>query len=237
MFKFLRPSVHRAGSRGFGRLRRHELADRQCGQCPRARGALAAPAISHRRRSTRQPSRAELAATASGAQLLEITGAPACGVDFYYVKFWTVGGAGETTESSGALMVPTGAAPACSGRAADRGICARNQHQQGAEHRRYHQYFEHRGRADRRDVRGARATSWWRRTTRATISRRSAITRTSTRPSNPAEMMDILAAARTALPNTLSSATSDSGTAIPHRIFRGRLRRHGDAAGDAGGRR
>jgi acetyl esterase/lipase len=36
-------------------------------------------------------------------------------VDFYYVKFWTVGGAGETTESSGALMVPTGAAPACSG--------------------------------------------------------------------------------------------------------------------------
>src|SRR5271167_3038443 len=58
---------------------------------------------------------AELAATSSGAQLLQITGNPACGVDFYYVKFWTIGGAAETTESSGALMVPTGAAPACSG--------------------------------------------------------------------------------------------------------------------------
>jgi hypothetical protein len=58
---------------------------------------------------------AELAATSSGAQLLQIAGSPSCGVDFYYVKFWTVGGAGETTESSGALMVPTGAAPACSG--------------------------------------------------------------------------------------------------------------------------
>ena len=53
---------------------------------------------------------AELAASASGAQLLQITGNPSCGVDFYYVKFWTVGGANETTESSGALMVPTGAA-------------------------------------------------------------------------------------------------------------------------------
>ena len=57
----------------------------------------------------------ELAATSSGAQLLQIAGDPSCGVDFYYVKFWTVGGANETTESSGALMVPTGAAPACSG--------------------------------------------------------------------------------------------------------------------------
>lgn len=58
---------------------------------------------------------AELAGSASGAQLLQITGNPACGVDFYYVKFWTVGGAAEATESSGALMVPTGAAPGCSG--------------------------------------------------------------------------------------------------------------------------
>src|SRR3984957_20167780 len=58
---------------------------------------------------------AELAGTASGAQLLQLTGNPQCGVDFYYVKFWTVGGAGEVTMSSGALMVPTGAAPACSG--------------------------------------------------------------------------------------------------------------------------
>ena len=58
---------------------------------------------------------AQLAASSAGAQLLQVTGAPACGVDFYYLKFWTVGGAGESTESSGALMVPTGAAPGCSG--------------------------------------------------------------------------------------------------------------------------
>jgi poly(3-hydroxybutyrate) depolymerase len=58
---------------------------------------------------------ASLGASASGAQLLAVAGAPSCGVDFYYIKFRTVGGAGESTESSGALMVPTGAAPACSG--------------------------------------------------------------------------------------------------------------------------
>ncbi|MGA9026598.1 MAG: prolyl oligopeptidase family serine peptidase [Steroidobacteraceae bacterium] len=60
---------------------------------------------------------AELSANATSAGLLQITGAPICGVDFYYLKFWTQGGAAvpEVTESSGALMVPTGAAPACSG--------------------------------------------------------------------------------------------------------------------------
>jgi hypothetical protein len=56
-----------------------------------------------------------LSATPAGTQLLQLTGAPTCGVDFYYLKFWTLGGAGESTESSGALMVPTGAAPVCSG--------------------------------------------------------------------------------------------------------------------------
>jgi hypothetical protein len=58
---------------------------------------------------------AALGATAAGAQLLLLTGNPVCGVDFYYLKFMTVGGAGEMTQSSGALMVPTGAAPTCSG--------------------------------------------------------------------------------------------------------------------------
>jgi alpha/beta superfamily hydrolase len=58
---------------------------------------------------------AALGATAAGAQLLQLTGNPVCGVDFYYLKFMTAGGAGEMTQSSGALMVPTGAAPTCSG--------------------------------------------------------------------------------------------------------------------------
>ena len=58
---------------------------------------------------------AQLSANATAAQLVQITGVPTCGVDFYYIKFWTVGASGEITLSSGALMVPTGAAPACSG--------------------------------------------------------------------------------------------------------------------------
>ena len=58
---------------------------------------------------------AELAASSTGAQLLLVTGVPTCGVDFYYVRFWTIGGDNETTESSGALMVPTGDAAGCTG--------------------------------------------------------------------------------------------------------------------------
>ena len=37
---------------------------------------------------------AQLSATTTGAQLLQITGTPSCGVDFYYLKFWTIGAAG-----------------------------------------------------------------------------------------------------------------------------------------------
>jgi len=58
---------------------------------------------------------AQLASSAQGQQLLQVTNNPSCGVDFYYLKFYTVGAANEATQSSGALMVPTGAAPACSG--------------------------------------------------------------------------------------------------------------------------
>jgi hypothetical protein len=58
---------------------------------------------------------AELGASTSGAQLLEVAGTPTCGVDFYYIQYNTVGGAGEATTASGALMVPTGSAAQCSG--------------------------------------------------------------------------------------------------------------------------
>src|ERR1700748_3338680 len=44
---------------------------------------------------------AERGATPAGAQLLQVANAPRCGVDFYYIKFWTVGGANEPTQSSG----------------------------------------------------------------------------------------------------------------------------------------
>lgn len=56
-----------------------------------------------------------LNAKPSGQSLLQLTGAPACGVDIHYIKYGTVGGAGERTDASGALMVPTGTAAQCTG--------------------------------------------------------------------------------------------------------------------------
>jgi hypothetical protein len=58
---------------------------------------------------------AELNGSATGQQLLELAGPPACGVDFYYLQYWTVGGANESTTATGALMVPTGTSAQCSG--------------------------------------------------------------------------------------------------------------------------
>jgi len=51
---------------------------------------------------------AELGATESGQQLLALAGTPTCGVDFHYFQYQTVGGKGEQTTASGALMAPTG---------------------------------------------------------------------------------------------------------------------------------
>ena len=33
----------------------------------------------------------QLSATSAGPQLLQLTGNPTCGVDFYYINFWTRG--------------------------------------------------------------------------------------------------------------------------------------------------
>jgi len=57
----------------------------------------------------------ELSTHPGGAELLGAIGNPLCGVDFYELRFWTRGGANETTESSGAMMVPTGTAKSCTG--------------------------------------------------------------------------------------------------------------------------
>jgi pimeloyl-ACP methyl ester carboxylesterase len=153
---------------------------------------------------------AELAASSSGAQLLQITGKPSCGVDFYYVKFWTLGGAGETTESSGALMVPTGAAPACSG---PRPIVL----------------YAHGTNPDKTlniaditnttNTEGALIAAMFAAQGYIVVAPNYAGYDISTLGYHPflnavqqsGEMMDILTAARKALPNTLSSATSDSG--------------------------
>jgi hypothetical protein len=52
---------------------------------------------------------AQLNASATGQQLLAIAGTPKCGVDFHLIQYTTVGGAGEATSATGALMAPTGA--------------------------------------------------------------------------------------------------------------------------------
>src|ERR1700689_2124775 len=150
----------------------------------------------------------ELAGTATGAQLLELTGNPTCGVDFYYIKFWTIGGDGETTESSGALMVPTGAA--CSG---PRPIVE----------------YAHGTNADKAlniaditntsNTEGALIAAVFAAQGYIVVAPNYAGYDISTLGYHPflnavqqsGEMMDILAAARTALPNTMSSATSDNG--------------------------
>ncbi|MEP6965856.1 MAG: prolyl oligopeptidase family serine peptidase, partial [Polaromonas sp.] len=57
---------------------------------------------------------AKLNASATGRGVLAVAGKPKCGVDVQYIKYGTVGGAGEPTDASGALMTPTGG-PGCSG--------------------------------------------------------------------------------------------------------------------------
>ncbi len=50
-----------------------------------------------------------------GALLSAAAGAPRCGIDVHHFEYATVGAAGEKTTASGALMVPTGSDPACTG--------------------------------------------------------------------------------------------------------------------------
>ncbi|HEX3637316.1 MAG TPA: alpha/beta hydrolase [Paraburkholderia sp.] len=56
-----------------------------------------------------------LAANASGRQLEQIAGVPACSVEIVTFRYRTIGGAGEPTTASGALMIPGGRSAACSG--------------------------------------------------------------------------------------------------------------------------
>jgi hypothetical protein len=152
----------------------------------------------------------ELAATASGAQLLEIAGTPICGVDFYYVTFWTVGGAGETTESSGALMVPTGAAPNCSGPRPIVEYAHGTQSNQAANIADV---------TNTSNTEGILIAAMFAAQGYIVVAPNYAGYDISTLGYHPflnaaqqsGEMIDMLTAARTALPNTLSAATSDSG--------------------------
>ncbi|MBR7793514.1 prolyl oligopeptidase family serine peptidase [Undibacterium sp. FT147W] len=47
--------------------------------------------------------------------LTQVTGTPKCEISTYYMKYATVGGANEATDATGAIMVPSGSDPACTG--------------------------------------------------------------------------------------------------------------------------
>jgi alpha/beta superfamily hydrolase len=48
-------------------------------------------------------------------QVLAFIGTPPCNVNVYHIEYNTLGGAGESTTASGALMVPGGSDPSCQG--------------------------------------------------------------------------------------------------------------------------
>src|ERR1700719_2506061 len=152
---------------------------------------------------------AQVGATTAGQQLLLLTGAPTCGVDFYYLKFWTVGGAKEATQSSGALMVPTGGT-GCSG---PRPIVLY------AHGTNTNQALNLANITDPTNTEGVLIAAMFAAQGYIVVAPNYAGYDISTLGYHPylnaeqqsGEMLDILAAARTALPKTLSSATTDSG--------------------------
>jgi hypothetical protein len=50
-----------------------------------------------------------------GKELLQLNFSPTCTVNVYHMEYETIGGAGEATTASAALMVPTGSAASCQG--------------------------------------------------------------------------------------------------------------------------
>ncbi len=52
---------------------------------------------------------------AAPASLFQVAGTPKCTVNFNYIQYGTVGGAGEKTTASAGLMVPSGTDAACTG--------------------------------------------------------------------------------------------------------------------------
>jgi dipeptidyl aminopeptidase/acylaminoacyl peptidase len=153
---------------------------------------------------------AQLAAQAAGQSLLAVAGAPACGVDIYHIEYNTVGGKGEKTTSSAALMVPTGATANCSG---PRPIVL------------YAHGTQTDKTADLADIQnpsnaeGALIAAVFAAHGYIVVASNYAGYATSSLPYHPflngdqqsKDMIDALAASRTALPSTPSSLTSDSG--------------------------
>ncbi len=153
---------------------------------------------------------AELGASPSGAQLLQVAGAPTCGVDFYYLEYNTVGGMGEATTASGALMVPTGSAPQCSGA---RPIVL---YAHGTDTDRATNIADI---TNPSNTEGALIAAMFAAQGYIVVAPNYAGYDISTLPYHPylnasqqsKDMMDALSAARTALPHTLTASTTDGG--------------------------
>ncbi len=154
---------------------------------------------------------ANLGLTSAGAQLLQIAGSPICGVDFYHIVFWTTGAAGEMTQSSGALMVPTGPSGTCSG---PRPIV---EYAHGTQTNKAANIADI---TDTSNTEGALIAAMFAAQGYIVVAPNYAgydistlaYTPYTVAAQNAAEMMDMLAAARTALPNTFASSTRDNGT-------------------------
>jgi hypothetical protein len=153
---------------------------------------------------------AQLGASSSGAQLLEVAGTPTCGVDFYYIQYNTVGGAGEATTASGALMVPTGSAAQCSG-ARPIVLYAHGTNTNKA--------LNIANITDPTNTEGALIAAMFAAQGYIVVAPNYAGYDTSTLPYHPylnadqesKDMIDALTAARTALPNTMTASTKDGG--------------------------
>jgi hypothetical protein len=153
---------------------------------------------------------AQISASPSGPQLLQLTGPPTCGVDFYYLQFWTTGASGEVTESSGALMVPTGAAPGCSG---PRPIVLYGHGTQ------FEKAYNIANITDPDNTEGALIAAMFAAQGYIVVAPNYAGYDTSTLSYHPylnadqqsKDMIDALTAARTALPHTMTTGTTDGG--------------------------
>lgn len=66
-------------------------------------------------RMTADQFKAVLQSSAQGQALLQVAGAPACGVELRSMTYRTVGAAGEETTATAALMLPAGSSAPCAG--------------------------------------------------------------------------------------------------------------------------
>jgi acetyl esterase/lipase len=153
---------------------------------------------------------AKLKGSASGQQLLELSGIPTCGVDFYYLQYWTVGGADESATATGALMVPTGDGARCQGA---RPIVL---YAHGTQ---TNKSFNIADITNPSNTEGALIAAMFAAQGYIVVAPNYAGYDTSSLPYNPflngsqqsKDMIDALAAARTALPQSFTPATTDGG--------------------------